>query len=83
MGTCRQRLEARRKEAKAAEAAVLELREKERALEGELEEASKQVRALKEESDNLKDTETAEAQHVQVCRSSSPQYTFLLTALEH
>ena len=43
-----------------------ELTEKERSLEAELEEANKQVRALKEEADNLKDTETAEAQHVQV-----------------
>jgi hypothetical protein len=63
---CRQRLESRRKEAQAAEAAVKELTERERRLEGELEEATKQVRDLKEEADNLKDTETSEAQHVQV-----------------
>ena len=63
---CRQRLESRRKEAQAAEAAVKELSERERRLEGELEEATKQVRDLKEEADNLKDTETSEAQHVQV-----------------
>ncbi len=43
-----------------------ELTERERRLEGELEEATKQVRDLKEEADNLKDTETSEAQHVQV-----------------
>ncbi|DBB00026.1 hypothetical protein WJX77_003476 [Trebouxia sp. C0004] len=63
--TDRQRLESRRKEAQAAEAAVKELTERERRLEGELEEAIKQVRDLKEEADNLKDTETSEAQHVQ------------------
>lgn len=63
---CRQRLESRRKEAQAAEAAVKELTERERRLEGELEEATKQVRDLKEEADNLKDTESSEAQHVQV-----------------
>ncbi len=63
---CRQRLESRRKEAQAAEATVKELTERERRLEGELEEATKQVRDLKEEADNLKDTETSEAQHVQV-----------------
>lgn len=63
---CRQRLESRRKEAQAAEAAVKELTDRERRLEGELEEATKQVRDLKEEADNLRDTETSEAQHVQV-----------------
>lgn len=65
-GTCRQRLEARRQEAQAGQAAVKELTEKERRLEGEVEEASKQVRALREEGDTLRDTESAEAQHVQV-----------------
>ena len=45
-----------------------QLTEKERSLEAELEEANKQVRALKEDADNLKDTETVEAQHVQVGR---------------
>ena len=44
--------------------------ERERSLEAQLEEANKQVRALKEDADNLKDTETVEAQHVQVGRSS-------------
>ena len=63
---CVCRLESRRKEAQAAEAAVKELTERERRLEGELEEATKQVRDLKEEADNLKDTESSEAQHVQV-----------------
>lgn len=65
---CRQRLEARRQEAVAAEATVQELTKKERSLEAELEEANKQLRALKDEADNLKDTETAEAQHVQLSR---------------
>lgn len=66
VSVCRQRLDSRRKEAQAAEAAVKELTKRERRLEGELEEATKQVRDLKEEGDNLKDTETSEAQHVQV-----------------
>lgn len=54
-----------------------QLTERERSLEAQLEEANKQVRALKEDADNLKDTETVEAQHAQVgwlaCRSSSQQ----------
>ena len=37
-------------------------------MEAELEEVNKRVRALKEDADNLKDTETVEAQHVQVGR---------------
>lgn len=61
----RQRLEARRQEAEQAAAAVQQLTERERSLEAELEEANKRVRALKEDADNLKDTETVEAQHVQ------------------
>ena len=47
-----------------------QLTERERSLEGQLEDANKQVRALKEDADNLKDTETVEAQHVQVGRFS-------------
>lgn len=54
-----------------------QLTEKERSLEAQLEEANKQVRALKEDADNLKDTETAEAQQAQVgrflCRHYSQQ----------
>lgn len=43
-----------------------QLTERERSLEAQLEEANKQVRALEEDADNLKETETAEAQHAQV-----------------
>ena len=63
---CRVRLDARRQEAKAAAAAVQELTQQERKLEGEVEEAGKAVRARKEEADALKDTENADVQHVQV-----------------
>lgn len=66
---CRVRLDARREEAKTAAAAVHELTEQERKLEGEVEEAGKAVRGHKEEADALKDSENADAQHVQVCYS--------------
>lgn len=62
-------MEARRQEAETAAAAVQQLTEQERKLEGEVEEAGKAVRARKEEADTLKDTENADVQHVQVCIS--------------
>ena len=65
---CRLRLEARQHEAESAAAAVTELTQEERKLEAEVEEAGKAVRARKDEADALKDTENADAQHVQVCQ---------------
>lgn len=53
-----------------------QLTDRERSLEAQLEEANKQVRALKEDADNLKDTETVEAQHVQVGRSTLREHFF-------
>ena len=61
-------MEARRQEAESAAAAVTELTQQERKLEAEVEEAGKAVRARKDEADALKDTENADAQHVQVCQ---------------
>lgn len=72
MGSCRERLEARKNEEQAAVAAVQQLTQREQEVEGQLEEASKQLRQLQEEADALRDAETAEAQHAQVEACSAP-----------
>ena len=62
-------------------ASVQELTKKKREVEGQLEEASKQLKELKEEADTLRDTESAEAQHVQVDTMHNSIHDMIVTHL--